>query len=919
MSESQLPGPGADVSGYHLVRELGRGGMGVVFVANRHNEDFALKFVLNQSKEDEARFYEEVKAMTLVGQHPNIVAIRDHFSHYQKLCIVGELVVGSDLATHIKNGRKWLWQDALELIETLADALAHIHDEGFLHRDVKPANVLIRDYDEHVFLTDFGLVGKGGQSDESGAPKLVGTAFYMSPEQMGGEQEAVGPHSDLWALGVILYELLTGQRPFSGKTQSELLGQIMTKNPLDSELCDPDWPPELKTLLESMLEKEPEARVQNAAKLAHNCRSLLNRVSKFPPPSMLPALAKSFALALIFLLPLISITAARWDDSPSGQVNTVQLQLRQLPKQEELLWNRLAKALYNQKVQPTPKLSLEKSQALREALRVTESKPTFEIEEGTWERARGWNGVFSALEEGRVLELSASFSPEEQRWIKLYQKSPKQLEQSRRSLQQKAQLHILERSFLIIDGVKNEDWSLVESYCDQKVYGEDWARERERWLTEHFCQRVLTKLRSSADFKMLIPEFEQLRTRESETFNPWDIWNRASTKTVLANYSEDRATTEFLARLFRLSVLFPTMKLPVLSVTQWESLAKVAGDNGLRPLEAALFTQASLTGPESRPPMRCQIKEYLLRLGYRKRDSLGRIRELIELLELGFLFTHHDIEDTLRKASEERIFEALKREKEESFAWSYLSGIAPLPATQISRSRAIQGRIDRLNGALAQPQSLPKALRGEMLFQRLRWQSQSGSSRSSKSEWVNRVPSISSDLAQCMKLGFISSKLEFLNFACTHLRGKERLRYYKQAVNEAKRDPLPQIRAFSFHSQRSPSRAVRWAFAKIQVIHFIKRNDVGSAKQVVKQDLQRTSSLTERLDLICFQTVVLAMDKQFVAASRNLSEKATELEEEDRGRLTKVFEEIITELEGSFSGQARKDLRGLLEVLKSRK
>ncbi|MDF1663268.1 MAG: serine/threonine-protein kinase [Planctomycetota bacterium] len=927
MNEVALPNPGDDVSGYHLVRELGRGGMGVVFVAQRHNEDFALKFILKQTKDDEARFFEEVKAMTLVGQHPHIVAMQDHFSHRNKLCIVCELVVGSDLAAVLAKGKRWIWQDAVELIETLADTLAHIHDEGFLHRDVKPANILIRDYDNHIFLTDFGLAGHSDTGSGSGPKKMIGTALYMSPEQISGERKKIGPQSDIWALGVILFQLLTGERPFHGETENELLGQIMSKNPLETELWKNEWPPELKVLLASVLEKAAENRIQSAAKLGHDCRQLLDHAAKFPEKTMTAGRWKILALTLIFLLPLISIAGARWDRESPNKIDDIKTMNRRVSKEERLLWDRLVKSLYNRQCNPVEALSLSDSDSLRSSLTVIAKHATDRMapEDTGWQRALSWNSVFNALESDQVLPIPEDFDSDGQRLITLMNlQSNKAVasESNIRKLGSKPALSYVERVLLIIDGVTNEDWSFVDSHFSAKVFGAGWDQEKERWLTEIRCQQLFGKLQDVPNTESLLAEFDQFDRHNNKTkIDRWSSWNKACTERFLLIYAEDLPTAQLLGRIQRLTVAFPKIKTPKLTGIQWIALAKIAGKNNLRPLEAAFYTQATLTGPDTRPPARCHIKEYLLRLGYRRKNSAGIVTELMDLLELGFSFPYHDVEDYLRKADENGTLAKLQLDDPNKPSFLYLSGICPLPkfGSPQSKRNLIEARMKSLDRAFNYSRGLPKGLRGELLFQKIRWRLRQFE-LTSKTNALDRKDEMKliGDLKTCERLGFLSSQLEFYCFACSRLTGQEWQRFYKRAVLESKRDGFTQIRDFSFDWKESPSKVVKWNFAQIQVVHFLQRGDLVSAKQVLTQGLQRPGTRRQALCLIAYRTVVMTMATQFVAASRNLSEQSSALSDEEQGQFTAIFEEILGQLENSFSGQVRKDLRGLLEVLKSR-
>jgi tRNA A-37 threonylcarbamoyl transferase component Bud32 len=268
------------IPGYEVQRELGRGVMGVVYQA-RHiklNRLVALKMVLNVEfarAELLARFLFEAEAAARV-QHPNVVQIYEVGTHGRLPYFVLEYVDGGTLAQQL-TGQPWPQRRAAELVQTLARATHAAHLQGIIHRDLKPANILLT-ADGSPKIADFGLA-KLFRADvgltTTGA--ILGTPGYMSPEQAAGERQAVGPATDVYALGVILYELLTGTVPFSGTTPLNVLRQVVSDPPppLSSRVRRLDR--DLATVCLKCLEKEPQRRYASAEALADDLGRYLAR------------------------------------------------------------------------------------------------------------------------------------------------------------------------------------------------------------------------------------------------------------------------------------------------------------------------------------------------------------------------------------------------------------------------------------------------------------------------------------------------------------------------------------------------------------------------------------------------------------------------------------------------------------------
>jgi tetratricopeptide (TPR) repeat protein len=267
----KAPAPLPRIPGYEVLGELGRGGMGVVYLARqvRLNRPCALKTILagdHASPEVALRFLAEAETVARL-RHPNIVQIHAIGDYDNRPYIELEYIEGGSLAARL-DGTPWAAERAARLIETVARAVHEAHTLGVVHRDLKPANVLMAG-DEVPKLTDFGLAKSlHGDSGLTRTESILGSPSYMAPEQAGGRSKEVGTGADIYALGAILYELLTGRPPFRATTLLETLEQVRTSEAVPPSRLQPGLPRDLDTIALKCLEKEPERRYATARDLA---------------------------------------------------------------------------------------------------------------------------------------------------------------------------------------------------------------------------------------------------------------------------------------------------------------------------------------------------------------------------------------------------------------------------------------------------------------------------------------------------------------------------------------------------------------------------------------------------------------------------------------------------------------------------
>ena len=271
------PIPLTRVADYELLKEVGRGGMGVVFKARhvRLNRIVALKMIRGGAlaNSDELQRFEREAAAAAQLQHPNIVALYEVSAYNQQPFLSMEYIGGTSLAERVSlgplSGRR-----AAEYLELTARAVHYAHTRGIVHRDLKPANVLL-DENEQPKVTDFGLAKQmETDSDQTRTGAVLGTPSYMSPEQAAGSKD-ISPSSDVYSLGAILYELITGKPPFCGETPLKTLNLVAEQDPIPPRLLMPTVDRDLETICLKCLEKSPLRRYESADSLADDLHHYL--------------------------------------------------------------------------------------------------------------------------------------------------------------------------------------------------------------------------------------------------------------------------------------------------------------------------------------------------------------------------------------------------------------------------------------------------------------------------------------------------------------------------------------------------------------------------------------------------------------------------------------------------------------------
>lgn len=271
---------GKTISHYKIIEKLGGGGMGVVYKAEDTKLDrfVALKFLppeLTRDEESKKRFIHEAKAASAL-EHTNICNIHEiDETDDGQIFIVMSSYEGETLKKKIERGPLKI-DDAIDITMQIAEGLSRAHEKEIIHRDIKPANIFITEEGVAKIL-DFGLAKVTGQTQLTQMGSTVGTVAYISPEQARGEK--VDHRTDIWALGIVFYEMITGQAPFKGDYEQAILYSIINEEPTPLKKVNPSIEPELVRIVDKSLKKDPESRYSSVEEILKDFKSYKESLS----------------------------------------------------------------------------------------------------------------------------------------------------------------------------------------------------------------------------------------------------------------------------------------------------------------------------------------------------------------------------------------------------------------------------------------------------------------------------------------------------------------------------------------------------------------------------------------------------------------------------------------------------------------
>jgi serine/threonine protein kinase/Flp pilus assembly protein TadD len=270
---------GKTISHYSILQELGRGGMGIVYKAHDLKLDrfVAVKFLpphLSGVEENKTRFFQEAKAAASLN-HPNILNIYEIDKNEDSLFIVMELIEGEKLKSYLKSGQGLELDKAINWIIQIAKGLKCAHDKNIIHRDIKPENLMVTK-DGQIKIMDFGLAKLNNSSGITKTGTSLGTLSYMSPEQVQGI--AADHRTDIWSLGAVFYEMLTGEMPFKSEHDAALIYMIINEDLTPPSALDRKIPNQVDIIIKKMLQKDRNFRYQDANELIDHIEAIKSEI-----------------------------------------------------------------------------------------------------------------------------------------------------------------------------------------------------------------------------------------------------------------------------------------------------------------------------------------------------------------------------------------------------------------------------------------------------------------------------------------------------------------------------------------------------------------------------------------------------------------------------------------------------------------
>jgi len=293
---------GKTIGNLKIVKELGKGGMGVVYLAEhmRLAKRFAVKSLSPELTQDplfRQRFYQEAQNQSLLD-HPNIVQATDFFEEYGQFFLVMEFVDGQSLSDLIEEKGHLAKEEAFPILKDILAGLGFAHSKGVIHRDIKPSNIMISQ-DGRARIMDFGIAILAGEKRLTGTGRNIGSPWYMSPEQISRPSE-IDQRSDIYSLGVLMFEMLTGNVPFEGETEFAVQSQQLNTPPPNPIKLNPEINVEYSHIILRAMEKNPDKRFQSCQELLQAIKTCEDKQRAAAAPY--PSPPKRLILAVLALI-----------------------------------------------------------------------------------------------------------------------------------------------------------------------------------------------------------------------------------------------------------------------------------------------------------------------------------------------------------------------------------------------------------------------------------------------------------------------------------------------------------------------------------------------------------------------------------------------------------------------------------------
>ncbi|MEN8223619.1 MAG: serine/threonine-protein kinase, partial [Acidobacteriota bacterium] len=324
---------GKTVRHYEILEMLGIGGMGTVYKARDTKLDryVALKFLaphLSRTEDTKKRFIHEAKAVSALD-HPNICSIFEISETDDKeLFIAMACYEGKSLKDKIEDTRLPV-MESVNIAIQIMEGLTKAHSKEIVHRDIKPANILVTE-DQQIKIVDFGLAKLAGRTVLTKEGSTLGTVAYMSPEQTEGRE--VDHRADIWAVGVVLYEMLTGNRPFKGDFEQAVMYSIMNEDPEPIINLNSNIQPELHQIVDRALQKDPESRYLSAARMLKDLKGYQNsrkaaEMGVFDMKNFLRRFRKPSVAVPVLAMIFFIILASAWFFNRQAKINWAQKEM----------------------------------------------------------------------------------------------------------------------------------------------------------------------------------------------------------------------------------------------------------------------------------------------------------------------------------------------------------------------------------------------------------------------------------------------------------------------------------------------------------------------------------------------------------------------------------------------------------------